>query len=137
MAALAKLKPAFETMAVKGGFGDIVRHRYPRVNRLNHVHTAGNSSGVVDGAAAMLIGSPALGKELGLKPRARFISFATVGCEPSKRLNTGVPFRWEYLPVRIVARLGVQIELTAKQRSSRVPSRASRSKCGVRFTTLP
>ena len=63
MATLGKLKPAFEAMAAKGGFGDIVRHRYPQVNRLNHVHTAGNSSGVVDGAAAMLIGSPALGKE--------------------------------------------------------------------------
>ena len=87
MAALGKLKPAFETMAVKGGFGDIVRHRYPQVNRLNHVHTAGNSSGVVDGAAAMLIGSPALGKELGLTPRARFVSFATVGCEPCLMLT--------------------------------------------------
>ena len=64
-----------------------MRHRYPQVNRLNHVHTAGNSSGVVDGAAAMLIGSPALGKELDLKPRARFVSFATVGCEPCLMLT--------------------------------------------------
>ena len=75
-------KPAFEVMATKGGFGDIVRNRYPQVNRLNHVHTAGNSSGVVDGAAAMLIGPPALGKQLGLRRRARFVSFATVGCDP-------------------------------------------------------
>lgn len=87
MAALAKLKPAFEVMATKGGFGDIVKHRYPQVNRLNHVHTAGNSSGVVDGAAAMLIGTPALGQALDLRPRARVVSFATVGCEPCLMLT--------------------------------------------------
>jgi acetyl-CoA C-acetyltransferase len=87
MASLAKLKPAFEGMAVKGGFGDTVRKRYPQVNRLNHVHTAGNSAGIVDAASAILLGSPDLGRKLDLKPRARFVSFATVGCDPCLMLT--------------------------------------------------
>ncbi|ARP99640.1 acetyl-CoA C-acetyltransferase [Pseudorhodoplanes sinuspersici] len=90
VASLAKLKPAFEGMATKGGFGDTVRKRYPQVNRLNHVHTAGNSAGIVDGASAILLGSEKLGRELDLKPRARFVSFATVGCDPCLMLTAPV-----------------------------------------------
>ena len=87
MAALAKAEARIRGHGYEAGFGDIVRQRYPQVNRLNHVHTAGNSSGVVDGAAAMLIGSAALGKELDRRPRARFVSFATVGCDPCLMLD--------------------------------------------------
>ena len=54
-----------------------------------------------------------------------------MGCDPSKRLNIGTPFRWLYLPVRMLARLGVQIEFAQKQASNRMPSRASRSRFGV------
>jgi acetyl-CoA C-acetyltransferase len=87
LASLGKLKPAFEGMAAKMGFGETVKQRYPQVNKLSHVHTAGNSSGVVDGAAAMLIGSPALARTLDLKPRAKIVSFATVGCDPCVMLT--------------------------------------------------
>jgi acetyl-CoA C-acetyltransferase len=87
MDTLAKLKPAFEGMAAKFGFGQTVQQRYPQVSALNHVHTAGNSSGVVDGAAAMLIGSAELQRTLGLKPRARIVSFASVGCDPCVMLT--------------------------------------------------
>ncbi|VWX63336.1 putative enzyme [Burkholderiales bacterium 8X] len=79
---LAKLKPAFADMATKGGFGEIVKKRYPEVNRLQHLHTGGNSSGVVDGASALLIGSAAAGERLGLAPRARITSSATTACDP-------------------------------------------------------
>jgi acetyl-CoA C-acetyltransferase len=69
------------------GFSETVKQRYPQVSKLSHVHTAGNSSGVVDGAAAMLIGSPELGRKLDLKPRAKIVSFATVGCDPCVMLT--------------------------------------------------
>jgi acetyl-CoA C-acetyltransferase len=79
---LAKLKPAFADMAAKGGFGETVKKRYPQVNRLAHVHTGGNSSGVVDGASALLVGSADAGTKLGLKPRARITATATAACDP-------------------------------------------------------
>jgi acetyl-CoA C-acetyltransferase len=82
LAGLARLKPAFADMAIKGGFGEIVKKRYPQVNRLNHLHTGGNSSGVVDGASALLIGSAEAGERLGLKPRARITATATAACDP-------------------------------------------------------
>lgn len=79
---LAQLRPAFVGMGEKGGFDAIARRRYPEVAAINHVHTAGNSSGIVDGAAAMLIGSREGGERLGMKPRARIRSFASVGMDP-------------------------------------------------------
>ncbi|VTU46734.1 Putative acyltransferase (plasmid) [Variovorax sp. SRS16] len=79
---LGKLKPAFADMAVKGGFGETVKRRYPQVDRLSHLHTGGNSSGVVDGASALLIGSAKAGEMLGLKPRARITAAANAGCDP-------------------------------------------------------
>ncbi|MDB5859403.1 MAG: acetyl-CoA acetyltransferase, partial [Ramlibacter sp.] len=79
---LGKLKPAFADMAIKGGFGETVKKRYPQVNRLRHLHTGGNSSGVVDGASALLIGSAEAGAKLGLKPRARITATATSACDP-------------------------------------------------------
>ncbi|MDB5860323.1 MAG: acetyl-CoA acetyltransferase, partial [Ramlibacter sp.] len=66
----------------KGGFGETVKKRYPQVNRLRHLHTGGNSSGVVDGASALLIGSAEAGARLGLKPRARITATATSACDP-------------------------------------------------------
>ena len=79
---LGKLKPAFADMAIKGGFSETVKQRYPQINRLEHLHTGGNSSGVVDGASALLIGSREAGERLGLKPRARISSAATAACDP-------------------------------------------------------
>lgn len=79
---LGTLKPAFQTMG-EMGFDAVALQRYPEVERINHVHTAGNSSGIVDGAALVLVGTKEKGAALGLKPRARVISAALVGTEPT------------------------------------------------------
>jgi acetyl-CoA C-acetyltransferase len=79
---LGSLKPAFEQLG-EMGFDDRVKQKYPQVEQVNHVHTAGNSSGIVDGAALLLIGSRAKGETLGLQPRARIVSTGLVGTEPT------------------------------------------------------
>lgn len=84
---LAKLKPAFVSLGNDYGFNAVALQRYPELERVEHVHHAGNSSGIVDGAAAILLGSEAMGKELGLKPRARIRSFASIGSEPTIMLT--------------------------------------------------
>ncbi len=92
MQSLGALQPAFQMMGtMMPGFDDIAIMRYPEVEKINHVHHAGNSSGIVDGAAAVLIGNKEVGKRLGLKPRARIVSMASVGSEPSIML-TGPEF---------------------------------------------
>jgi acetyl-CoA C-acetyltransferase len=78
---LGTLRPAFEAMG-EMGFDAVALQRYPEVECIHHVHTAGNSSGIVDGAAAVLVGSKEKGEALGLKPRARIVSMALVGTEP-------------------------------------------------------
>ncbi|MBI5442597.1 MAG: acetyl-CoA C-acyltransferase, partial [Deltaproteobacteria bacterium] len=84
---LSTLKPVFQEMGEKFGFNAVIHQRYPEIERINYVHHAGNSSGIVDGASALLIGSRAFGEAAGLKPRARFRSFATVGSEPAIMLT--------------------------------------------------
>ncbi len=91
---LAKLEPAFRLQGQKYGFDAVAIQRYPELERIEHVHHAGNSSGIVDGAAAVLIGSAAAGKRLGLRPRARIRSFASIGSEPTIML-TGPSFAAE------------------------------------------
>lgn len=92
MQSLGALSPAFQMMGtMMPGFDDIAIMRYPEVEKINHVHHAGNSSGIVDGAAAVLIGNKEAGEKLGLKPRARIVSMASVGSEPSIML-TGPEF---------------------------------------------
>ena len=92
MQSLGALQPAFQMMGtMMPGFDDIAIMRYPAVEKINHVHHAGNSSGIVDGAAAVLIGNKEAGERLGLKPRARIVSMASVGSEPSIML-TGPEF---------------------------------------------
>jgi acetyl-CoA C-acetyltransferase len=88
---LAGLKPAFEAMGAQFGFDSVAMQRYPDVERIEHVHTGGNSSGIVDGAAAVLIGSRAAGERLGLTPRARIRTFASVGSEPTIMLTGPAP----------------------------------------------
>lgn len=78
---LAKLKPSFAEMG-KYGFDDIVTSKYTVLDRINHVHTPGNSSGIVDGASAVLIGSEKAGKDLSLVPRARIVAGAILACDP-------------------------------------------------------
>jgi acetyl-CoA C-acetyltransferase len=87
MADLAKLKPAFTQMGEEGGFDAVALQRYPEVEVIHHVHTAGNSSGIVDGAAAVLVGSKRAAKQAGLKPRARVRAFASIGSEPTIMLT--------------------------------------------------
>jgi acetyl-CoA C-acetyltransferase len=79
---LTQLRPAFETLGRRAGFDAVALRRYPQIEAINHVHTAGNSSGIVDGACAMLLGNAEFGKRSGLKPRARIRAFASVGSEP-------------------------------------------------------
>jgi acetyl-CoA C-acetyltransferase len=86
MESLAALKPAFAGLAAQG-FGAVVQARYPEVEELVHVHTAGNSSGVVDGAGAVLLGSETFGARAGLKRRARIRAFAAIGSEPTIMLT--------------------------------------------------
>ncbi len=83
---LGKLKPSFQMMGDMG-FDGVAKEAYPHVESINHVHSPGNSSGIVDGAAAVLIGSEAAGKQFGMKPRARIISTAVVGSEPTIMLT--------------------------------------------------
>ena len=75
---LAKLKPAFEGLG-KAGFDAAVRDRYPQIEQINYVHHGGNSSGIVDGAGLVLVGSEAFGNSAGIKPRARIRSYASIG----------------------------------------------------------
>lgn len=84
---LGKLKASFADMGEKWGFDAVIRQRYPEVERVNHVHHAGNSSGIVDGAAAVLIGSQAMAARTGMKPRARIRAFASIGSEPAIMLT--------------------------------------------------
>jgi acetyl-CoA C-acetyltransferase len=86
MQSLASLKAAFADFGAMG-FDAVAIQRYPQVEALAHVHTAGNSSGIVDGAAAVLMGSKEAGSALGLKPRARVKAFASIGSEPSIMLT--------------------------------------------------
>ena len=91
---LGALKASFGDMGEKFGFDAVIRQRYPEMESVEHRHHAGNSSGIVDGAAAVLIGNRAVGERIGLKPRARIRAFATVGSEPSIML-TGPSFAAE------------------------------------------
>jgi acetyl-CoA C-acetyltransferase len=82
MEGLGKLRAAFELMGTRFGLDALTRRRYPQVERITHVHTAGNSSGIVDGAAAVLVGKLAAGEAAGLRPRARIRGIGVVGSEP-------------------------------------------------------
>ena len=87
LADLGALKPAFQSMGEDNGFDAVAQLRYPHVETIRHVHTAGNSSGIVDGAAAVLIGNARIGKKLGLQPRARIRAFTSIGSEPTIMLT--------------------------------------------------
>ena len=84
---LAALKPAFAQLGQSFGFDAVALQRYPELERIEHVHHAGNSSGIVDGAAAVVLGNRAIGEQLGMTPRARIRAFASFGSEPSIMLT--------------------------------------------------
>ena len=87
MQSLAQLKPSFVQMGELGGFDAVAIQAHPEVEAVNHVHHAGNSSGIVDGAAAVLVGNAEAGRRAGLKPRARIRAFANIGSEPAIMLT--------------------------------------------------
>ncbi len=86
MQSLAGLQPSFAGMGAMG-FDEVIKQRYPELEKINHVHHAGNSSGIVDGASAVLFGSKEMGEALGLKPRARVKAMASIGSEPGIMLT--------------------------------------------------
>jgi acetyl-CoA C-acetyltransferase len=87
MQSLAALNPSFAQMGEFAGFDAVAIQRYPQVEKINHVHHAGNSSGIVDGAAAVLLATKEAGEAAGLKPRARIKAFASIGSEPAIMLT--------------------------------------------------
>lgn len=92
MQSLGALKASFKDMGeTMPGFDNVMKLRYPEVEKVNHVHHAGNSSGIVDGSTAILIGSKEIGDKLGLKPRARIKATAKIGSEPAIMLTGPVP----------------------------------------------
>jgi len=92
MQTLASLEPAFKAQGeMMPGFDAVAQQRYPEVERIKHVHHAGNSSGIVDGAAAILVGTKEYGERNGLKPRARIKAFASIGSEPTIMLTGPAP----------------------------------------------
>ena len=105
MQALGALKPAFKDQGeVMPGFDKVALMKYPHLERINHIHHAGNSSGIVDGAAAVLIGSKEFGEAHGLKPRARIRATAKIGTDPTIMLTGPVP-----VTQRILAASGMDI----------------------------
>ena len=88
---LASLKAAFEIPGQQAGFDAVVLQKYPEVEAVNHIHTGGNSSGIVDGSAAMLLGSKEAGDVLALKPRAKIRGFSSIGTDPTIMLTGPAP----------------------------------------------
>jgi acetyl-CoA C-acetyltransferase len=102
---LGKLKPSFEQIGEFGGFDAVALQKYHWVEKINHVHTAGNSSGIVDGASLLLVGSEEAGRAAGLTPRARVVATATSGADPTIMLTGPTP-----ATRKVLAKAGLSIE---------------------------
>ena len=102
---LSSLNPSFAGIGDQGGFDSVALEKYHWVEKINHVHHAGNSSGIVDGASLVAIGSEAVGKDLGLTPRARIIATAVSGADPTIMLTGPAPASRKAL-----AKAGLQVE---------------------------
>jgi len=102
---LGKLGPSFEGIGEMGGFDAVALQKYHWVEKINHVHHAGNSSGIVDGAAILLIGNEEVGRQLGLTPRARIVATAVTGSDPTIMLTGPTPATQKLLKT---AGLGVE-----------------------------
>jgi acetyl-CoA C-acetyltransferase len=102
---LAKLKPSFAAMGEMGGFDAVALQKYHWLERIEHVHTAGNSSGIVDGASLLAIGSEKIGEEMGLRPRARVLATAVTGSDSTIMLTGPAPASRKAL-----AKAGIGIE---------------------------
>jgi len=104
MQTLAALDPSFAGMGAMG-FDEVIKQRYPELEKINHVHHAGNSSGIVDGASAVLFGSKEMGEALGLKPRAKVRAMASIGSEPGIML-TGPT----YVTQKVLKKAGMDVK---------------------------
>jgi acetyl-CoA C-acetyltransferase len=104
MQSLASLKPSFVMMGEQGGFDAVAVQAHPEIERVIHVHHAGNSSGIVDGSAAVLLGNKAAGDKHGFKPRAKIRAFANIGTEPAIMLTGPVD-----VTKKVLARAGMNI----------------------------
>jgi acetyl-CoA C-acetyltransferase len=102
---LAGLKPSFADIGAQAGFDDVALEKYHWVERIDHVHHAGNSSGIVDGASLVAIGTEEIGAELGLTPRARIVAAAVSGADPTIMLTGPAPAARKAL-----ARAGLEVE---------------------------
>src|ERR1700744_3982770 len=105
MQSLASLKPSFVIPGEQGGFDAVAVQAHPDVERIIHVHHAGNSSGIVDGAAAVLVGSAEAGKAAGLKPRAKIRAFANIGSDPALMLTGPID-----VTKKVLARAGMTLD---------------------------
>ena len=105
MQSLAQLQPAFVQLGELGGFDAVAIQSHPEVEAVNHVHHAGNSSGIVDGAAAVLLGNKGAGTKAGLKPRARIKAFANIGSEPAMMLTGPID-----VTQKVLKRAGMKLE---------------------------
>src|SRR5690606_15972949 len=105
MEGLAKLKPAFEAIGEMGGFDAVALQKYHNVEKINHVHTGGNSSGIVDGAGILLIGNEQVGKDFGLTPRARVVATAVTGSDPTIMLTGPTP-----ATQKVLAKAGLTVD---------------------------
>ena len=103
--ALGNLKPAFANWGEKIGFSTVATERYPEIESLNYVHTGGNSSGIVDGSAGVLLGNAEFGKASGLKPRARIKGFANIGSDPTIMLTAPAE-----VTRKLFSRLGMELK---------------------------
>lgn len=101
---MGRLNPSFKMYGEMGGFEAVAIQRYPEIEKLNYVHHAGNSSGIVDGAGAVLLGTKEVGERLELKPRARIIGFQNIGSEPAIMLTGPVD-----VTNKLLARLNMNI----------------------------
>jgi acetyl-CoA C-acetyltransferase len=97
--ALGKLRPAFDGIGAMAGFDAVALQKYHWVERIDHVHTGGNSSGIVDGAAVVLIGNARVGERFGLVPRARIVATAVTGSDPTIMLTGPTPATRKVLDV--------------------------------------
>jgi len=105
MQSLAQLNPSFVQMGQMGGFDAVATQAHPEIEAVNHVHHAGNSSGIVDGAAAVLIGNKEAGNKAGLKPRMRVKAFANIGSEPAIMLTGPVD-----VTRKVLAKAGMSLD---------------------------
>ncbi|MBA3981460.1 MAG: acetyl-CoA acetyltransferase [Alcanivorax sp.] len=103
--ALAGLNPSFAMMGEMGGFDAVALQKYHWVDKIDHVHTPGNSSGIVDGATLMLIGNKAAGDKIGAKPRGRIVATAVSGADPTIMLTGPAPASW-----KVLAKAGMKVE---------------------------